>query len=85
MKGTEQMTASGEAGEREVHLRDYWKVLRLGKWMILAIALVVITLVAVATFMQTPIYRAKTEVEIQPRPKSFNPAASYLDRVSFTA
>jgi capsular exopolysaccharide synthesis family protein len=71
------MTTTAEAGEREVHLRDYWKVLWLGKWMILAIALVVITLVAVATFIQTPIYRAKAEVWIQPRPKSLNPAADF--------
>jgi capsular exopolysaccharide synthesis family protein len=71
------MTTTREAGERGVHLRDYWQVIWLGKWMILAISLVVITLVAVATFVQTPIYRAKAEIEIQPRPKSLNPAADF--------
>jgi capsular exopolysaccharide synthesis family protein len=66
-----------ESEVRTVHLRDYWRVMWQGKWLVLAIATVVITLVAVATFLQTPIYRATATVEIQPRAKSISPTADF--------
>ena len=46
------------ADEKQVHLRDYWRVAWHGKWMVLAIAVVVVTLGDVATFSQTPNYPA---------------------------
>jgi len=66
-----------EVGERGQHLRDYWQVVLHGKWMVLTIAFVVLSLVAVTTFMQVPIYRATATVEIQPRPKSLTPNADF--------
>lgn len=63
--------------ERQVQLLDYWRIVWRGKWMILAVGLVVSTLVAVATFLQTPIYRATTSVVIQPRSKSITPGADF--------
>ena len=69
--------ASQNGEERQTHLRDYWHVVWQGKWMVLSIALVIITLVGVATFMKTPIYRASAKVEIQPRAKSLNPNADF--------
>ena len=62
---------------KQIHLREYWRVAWQGKWTVLAIAVVVTTLVAVATFMQTPIYRATASVEIQPRAKSISPNADF--------
>jgi capsular exopolysaccharide synthesis family protein len=59
------------------HLRDYWRIAWHGRWMVLAIAVVVVTLVAVATFMQTEIYRATAILEVQPRPKSISPNADF--------
>jgi capsular exopolysaccharide synthesis family protein len=70
------MTGKQES-EGQGHLRDYWRVIRQGKWLILTVAVVVLTLVAVATFLQTPVYRATAFVEIQPRPKSISPAADF--------
>ena len=63
--------------DRRIHLRDYWRVAWQGKWMVLTVAFVVTTLVAVATFLQTPIYRAATAIEIQPKAKSINPSADF--------
>lgn len=63
--------------ERKSHLRDYWRVVWQGKWTVLSVAVVVTTLVAVATFMQTPIYRATASLEIQPRAKSITPNADF--------
>jgi capsular exopolysaccharide synthesis family protein len=45
--------------------------------MVLAIAVVVSTLVAVATFLQQPVYRATATIEIQPQTKSINPVADF--------
>ena len=63
--------------KNKTHLRDYWRLAWQGKWTILAVAVVVTTLVAVATLMQTPIYRATASLEIQPRAKSITPNADF--------
>ena len=72
------MLAPDSSGDdKGIHLRDYWRVAWQGKWTVLVIAVVVSTLVAVATFMQTPIYRATASVEIQPKAKSISPNADF--------
>jgi capsular exopolysaccharide synthesis family protein len=53
------------ADKREVHLLDYWRITWRGRWTIAAIFVVVLTLVTIATFLQTPIYQATGAVEIQ--------------------
>ncbi len=63
--------------EEKTHLRDYWRLIWQGKWTVLSISMIVTTLVAVATFMQTEIYRARATVEIQPRSKSISPNADF--------
>jgi len=63
--------------EKNTHLRDYWRLVLQGKWTVLSIAVIVTTLVALATFMQTEIYRATTIVEVQPRAKSISPNADF--------
>src|SRR4029453_15748776 len=45
--------------------RDYWKVLRGGMWTILASFTIVVGLVAIWTFTQTPIYRSVATVEVR--------------------
>ncbi len=63
--------------ERTAHLRDYWHVVWQSKWTVISVATVVLALVAVATFMQTPIYRATASIEIQPRAKSITPNGDF--------
>ncbi len=48
--------------EKKTHLRDYWRLIWQGKWTVLSISVIVTTLVALATFMQTEIYRARAAV-----------------------
>ncbi len=50
--------------EREVHLRDYWKVILKRRWTILAFFLIVVGTTVVATFTMNPIYRATTTIQI---------------------
>jgi succinoglycan biosynthesis transport protein ExoP len=52
---------------REVHLRDYWKIIWQGRWSILAVFFLTVAASAVWTFMQTPVYQATTTVEVQPK------------------
>ncbi|MFQ5718265.1 MAG: GumC family protein [Acidobacteriota bacterium] len=75
------MTSQPEktAKHREVNVIDYWRVIWSGKWTIAAILLVVVATVAVATFMQRPVYRAVARVEISPRPKSIAPGSDFTN------
>src|SRR4030042_6800347 len=50
--------------EKEVHLRDYWKVIRKRIWMIGAIALIAVVFAAVKAFTTKPIYRGTATLQI---------------------
>src|SRR5215468_10191683 len=49
---------------REPHLYDYLLILRKHLWLILSFMLAVVTIVAVATFRQKPVYVASATLEI---------------------
>jgi len=50
--------------EKEVNLRDYWKVVRKRQWIIVAFFLIVVITTAIATFTMKPIYRGTTTIQI---------------------
>jgi succinoglycan biosynthesis transport protein ExoP len=50
--------------EKEVHLRDYWKVVWKRRWIIIALFLIVLITTAVATFTMKPIYRGTASLQI---------------------
>jgi len=50
--------------EKEVNLRDYWKVIRKRQWIIIAFFLIVVITTAIGTFTMKPIYRATTTIQI---------------------
>jgi succinoglycan biosynthesis transport protein ExoP len=50
--------------EKEVNLRDYWKVIRKRRWTILAFFLIVVVITAVGTFTMRPVYRGTTAIQI---------------------
>ena len=50
----------------EIDLRELWQVIVRRKWLILSIALLVLALAVIITFMMTPIYRASTTLQIDP-------------------
>ncbi len=50
--------------EKEVNLRDYWKVVQKRKWTIIAFFLIVVIATAVGTFAMRPIYRGTTTIQI---------------------
>ncbi len=51
--------------EEELHLRDYWKIIVKYRWFVLSFFVIVVTLGAVWTFMQRPIYRATSTIWIE--------------------
>ena len=53
--------------EKQAHLRDYWRTAWSGRWTIATVFVVVVTIGVIATFVQTPVYRASATVEINPR------------------
>ena len=50
--------------EKEVNLRDYWKVIRKRQWIIIAFFLIVVITTAIGTFTMKPIFRATTTIQI---------------------
>ena len=50
--------------EREVNLRDYWKVIRKRQWTIIAFFLIVVITTVVGTFTMRPIYRGTATIQI---------------------
>jgi capsular exopolysaccharide synthesis family protein len=54
-------------GERQVHLRDYWRTIWSGRWTIAAVFVVVVTIGILATVLATRVYRATATLEINPR------------------
>jgi len=50
--------------EKEVNLRDYWKVIQKRKWTIIAFFLIVVIATAVGTFRMRPVYRGTTTIQI---------------------
>lgn len=57
----------------EVHLRDYWRTLWDGRWTVAIVFLIVLGVTAAWTFLQTPIYRATSSVEVQPQARRLGP------------
>src|SRR6266850_6290039 len=64
---------------REVHLLDYWRTIWRGRWTVLSIFTVVVTLVSIGTFTQKPIYRARATVEITPQSRKVAPVADVAE------
>ena len=50
--------------EKEVHLRDYWKVIRKRRWIVIAFFLIVLIATSVGTFTMKPIYRGTATIQI---------------------
>ena len=50
--------------EKEVHLRDYWKVIQKRRWIVIAFFLIVLIATAVGTFTMEPIYRGTATIQI---------------------
>src|SRR5262245_22685903 len=53
------------AEEREVHLQDYWKVVRKHGWMISTFLIGVILATCVGLWLTTPIYLARATLLIE--------------------
>ena len=50
--------------EKEVHLRDYWRVIRKRQWMILAFVLIAVSITAVKILTTRPVYRGTATIQI---------------------
>jgi len=50
--------------EKEVNLRDYWKVISKRRWTIIAFFLIIVVTTGVGTYTMRPIYRGTTSIQI---------------------
>jgi len=65
--------------KKEIHLLDYWRSIWRGRWTVLGIFVVVVTLVAIGTFTQVPIFRARATIEINPQSRKVTPMADVAE------
>jgi polysaccharide biosynthesis transport protein len=65
--------------KREVHLLDYWRTIWRGRWTVLSIFVIVVTLVTIGTLVQVPIYRGRATVEIAPESRKVAPVADVAE------
>jgi polysaccharide biosynthesis transport protein len=54
----------GASEEDTIHLLDYWHILVARRWTILAVFATIVTITGIATFKQTPIFRASATIQI---------------------
>jgi succinoglycan biosynthesis transport protein ExoP len=61
-----QIHFAGSYGEasRDINLRDYWDIVRKRKLLVLLFFIGVVSIVGLATFLMTPIYRASATLQI---------------------
>jgi len=57
--------APSQPPQGSIDLRAFWKVLRGGIWTIVAVFAIVVGLIALWTFTQTPIYKAAVTLEVR--------------------
>lgn len=63
---------------RGVHLRDYWKIVRRGRYTALAIFVLVLGLTFLRVTFSTPIYRATAVVEVKPEARRILPGQEQM-------
>jgi len=73
----------GDGSEISSYLRTYWHILLKRKWMILATAFVVTTLVAIFAFKTKAVYQAVSKVAVEAEPAQFQ-AVQNLDQTQPT-
>ena len=56
----------GYPGEDEeaVHLLDYWRVILIRRWTVMAVLATIVAFAAIYTFRQVPVYRATARIQI---------------------
>src|SRR5262252_2694219 len=69
MKASTERTTEG----REIHLREYWRVVVTRLWSALAGFAFVVGAVALYSYLKTPIYEATALIEVQPQARRLAP------------
>ena len=54
-----------ERESREVHLRDYYRVILKRRWTVVSILVILVSTVTIVTFSMEPVYRASSQIRIE--------------------
>ncbi|HJX32429.1 MAG TPA: GNVR domain-containing protein [Thermodesulfobacteriota bacterium] len=69
--------------EQEIHLLDYWEVIKRRKWIIIATVICFLATVGLGTFLVQPIYQAGARIKVGKEqklaPPTFNPGGGYWE------
>jgi capsular exopolysaccharide synthesis family protein len=66
-----RIPASGDG--RAAHLRDYWKIVRRGRWTVVTIFALTVGLMLLKVTLATPIYTATATLEVKPEARRILP------------
>lgn len=73
---SQRIPASGES--RTVHLRDYWKIVRRGRWTVITIFALVVGMTLLKVTFATPIYTATAVIEVKPEARRILPGQEQM-------
>ncbi len=54
----------GEMGEREIHLLDYWRIIKKRRWIVVGVVFVIVTVVTVRMYRMPSIYESSGRIII---------------------
>lgn len=60
-------SAFEEGGERDIHLLDYWRVIKKRRWIVLSVMLVVVTIVTIRMSQLPVVYESTGRIIINPQ------------------
>lgn len=69
----------------EAHFRDYWRVVLKRKWTIITFAVALITIVTIASFKATPVFKATVKIEIESEKTNILPYKDVVELETITA
>ncbi len=52
---------------REIHFKDYWAILKDNIWLMVSCCIVIVSVVAITSFMKVPLYDARAKLLIKPQ------------------
>ena len=65
--------------EKEIELRDYYKIMAKRKWLVLAVLFSVVACTALQTFTVTPTFRSTVQIRIDPESSNVLPYEDLMD------
>ncbi len=58
---------------KEIHFKDYWVILKDNIWLMVSCCLIIVSVVAISSFLKVPLYDARAKILIKPKSTNLLP------------